>query len=946
MRNADRILSSTEFTLLKGDDIMKDKIKTFMTLRNIIICSIALVVLIAGIMTAVYLRYETIIEEEVPLDVDTILKLLTRVDVVADCNAVVDDGLDDSQAIISALNQAQKEGKIAFFPKGVYEFNLLNYSATGELVIMGEEGTVFHNPGTITLRNNSHVQNVIIIKDDTQKDKEHVFLLSPTGYADYEFDNITIVGPGGNNTIRGIYSYTSDSNGINNLTITNSSFNGMAMAIAVSSYINGGLIDNNVITDIGDEKHTGGAVGIQIGSNNHIASNVIISNNEVRNILNESSYQGSDESASYYAYGILAYGRNITIDGNTVENLLGGAAQTAIYTKATESVISNNSVHNGGDYTGNIVCKIFPLLNEDHTSIKVINNTITTDRELTYVKSNGIRINNSQVVVEGNTIDYDGMPILLESGETLISADIIDNNITTKYGMAIYVLDIDGELNIRGNNITQNYSFAESAPSSTELAYGAIRVYGASSSTSINVSENKVDVINGTRAFTLGGLSKDTHASVTNNEFTSPNVGTHSVSVDKAIAEISNNTITITEPSMSISSTSQSFVNIQESNGESFIENNTLVLEGGIINNCLNVKTSNINITENYLFIEEGTSANSFLLYSPATVDSSEDNTIAGNEFYVSGTLTYGMVITSSVELSTMEIAQNNVIDGIISTRLIQASPSSQKISSSSGMLIADNYVITKSSVNPATTANIVSTAQIGENVVLSLYENDSPPASTLGSSSNTVMTQEEEEAAKRAEEERIAEEERLAAEEAAKSESERLAQEAEEEARIEAERLEAERIAQEAEEAAKAEAERLEAERLEEERLAAEAEEAARAEEEILAQADEEAAKQAEAEAEDVEAPSNSSFTSCDISYDSKGYLVVTFCEEVKSVNTNKSFKINGKTYKATMLNGTQYKVDIVQSKISIPSQLTISDVQYKSSDKKTKYEVSKYIK
>lgn len=155
---------------------------------------------------------------------------------------------------------------------------------------------------------------------------------------------------------------------IESLVVKDSEFYGFSeIAINCLNRINHAIIESNEIHDIGtitlkNGKYRRNSIGIRINKNlDDINPNyslykgmsVVIKNNVIRNMV---SYY-TERNDAIEGHGILAYGNDFVIDGNTVENLMAGTTSEnlsffcgseheGIYVKGDNCIISNNVLRN------------------------------------------------------------------------------------------------------------------------------------------------------------------------------------------------------------------------------------------------------------------------------------------------------------------------------------------------------------------------------------------------------------------------------------------------------------------------------------------------------------------------------------------------------------------------------------------------------------------------
>ncbi len=161
---------------------------------------------------------------------------------------------------------------------------------------------------------------------------------------------------------------------IKSLVIKNCEFDGFSeIAINCPNRIETAKIESNEIHDIGtlelrNGKYRKNSIGIRINKNlddinpdfsQYDGQSIVIKDNVIRNLI--SFYTESNDAIE--CHGILVYGNNVMIDGNTVENMMAGTTKEnisvfcgseheGIYVKGDNCTISNNILRNACGNTG------------------------------------------------------------------------------------------------------------------------------------------------------------------------------------------------------------------------------------------------------------------------------------------------------------------------------------------------------------------------------------------------------------------------------------------------------------------------------------------------------------------------------------------------------------------------------------------------------------------
>lgn len=187
-------------------------------------------------------------------------------------------------------------------------------------------------------------------------------------------------------------------------------------------------IMDNTFTDIASERE--GASAITIGSNATMETTraLLVCGNVMDTITGPTEVI---DGAGHEVHGVLAYGTNISILGNTVRNLNAGQDHEAIYTKARHSVIAGNTVEQCGSGAGG--ADIANKGGEFSVGNVIHGNTVISD-----LPGTGIFIAGGCVVL-GNRVEKTDGANGIDVYPLGHSAVIASNYSETRYGAAIYV---------------------------------------------------------------------------------------------------------------------------------------------------------------------------------------------------------------------------------------------------------------------------------------------------------------------------------------------------------------------------------------------------------------------------------------------------------------------------------------------------------------------------
>ena len=370
------------------------------------------------------------------------------------------DGVtSDVAAVTDALNYAQTNGAIVYFPEGTYNLNGLYYVATKPLYIHGDGaeysqiignsylyGRLFTCVDDVTVSDIAFIDNM----------GAYIFLLSPnvlpSGVSDPDFDpeldplkklhltNVALSGSG--STARDLLvafrCIDGDNvNGYDDIFVSGCDIQDMQSGFSLRCAIKAAtgkqrIFQYNTFSDLGSSTATM-AFGILLGyqdSYNVItapANNIIIRYNHFEDFVTVPSIV----QEATYSRGILVYGNNLLINGNTLENIKGGLGHEGIYVKGDyNTYITNNQLTNAGD-EGCITVKADI---DDHTGLLIKGNTI---------------IKTGSHVIPGAAI------VIIVPGAT-----IEDNTVQINTGSGVYSYGHTNDIVIRNNDFQCSNSHA------------------------------------------------------------------------------------------------------------------------------------------------------------------------------------------------------------------------------------------------------------------------------------------------------------------------------------------------------------------------------------------------------------------------------------------------------------------------------------------------------
>lgn len=315
--------------------------------------------------------------------------------------AVADGSTDVDAHFLLALDAVEDNDLILYVPAGQYNVAGLTDTPGGRFTIVGEDRdrTVLLAGVAFTINDDGFTVRDITFKSWTGT--TGVFKFSPVG----ALSGFNLIRVAFDSCHTGISTASGTTQVIDEFHVEDCIFKTMqGHAISLPHAVTYSKFINNYFDTIGDAS-SGGAYGIGIGQNGTITTSI---HNTIRgNVMKTINAQSGSE-----CHGIIAYGKYLVIDGNTVYNIVAAAANAdreAIYTKAQYSTISNNTIMNGGLGDGCIAAK-GGVNNVDN----VINgNNISGANSAVgiYVNSGGNVISNNRINVSDDTNGRTGIAL-------------------------------------------------------------------------------------------------------------------------------------------------------------------------------------------------------------------------------------------------------------------------------------------------------------------------------------------------------------------------------------------------------------------------------------------------------------------------------------------------------------------------------------------------------
>ncbi len=331
-------------------------------------------------------------------------------------------------SVNAALEAVAGGGAISIGPG---EFDLqgldVDLSAPVSIVGAGADATTLMNPGTIRFTDSLTVRDLTFSGGDG-------IVLKPDSPEGNVLDGVMIERCRFIDGITAISTHKDPVGVITNFIVSDCRFERMKSGIVILyGEISCVRIIGNTFEEIGDME--GGASCVVIGSNatRQTTRDVVVAGNTMDTIFGSTE---EIDGAGREVHGVLAYGTDIAIIGNTVRDLNAGRDHEAIYMKAQHSVIANNVVENcgsgggGGDISskggeasmGNVIC----------------GNTVTSDQP-----GRGIFVNGGTTII-GNTVTkpngFNGIDVYPLGWPVTITG----NRVETGSGSGIHVNGGDG----------------------------------------------------------------------------------------------------------------------------------------------------------------------------------------------------------------------------------------------------------------------------------------------------------------------------------------------------------------------------------------------------------------------------------------------------------------------------------------------------------------------
>jgi len=372
------------------------------------------------------------------------------------------DGLtDDSPSVLTAIEFAN--GVTVFFPKGQYLINVitvnveklkLDAESPRHSLILG--GIIQSFPSATTL---TDVRNIAFIAQNS----------TTASCLDINAGTTTTA---------------------SNILITNCYFANARRQLNVNCGAKNVQIHNNVFDNCGSAL-ADAATSIQVGNSSSSAqasSDIYITNNNITNV----ECAGSGE-----AHGLIITGNNVHINNNNVENVINGTdgnGAEAIYTKATNFTVTNNTILDGGNGQGAICLKgnaresgIYP---EGYDGVVegnvIVFSGVQTNNIGVYTFIENILIKNN--IISGASASQFGD---VTFGNSSLKCTVEGNKITDSTSTYIMALDSCGSGHVIKNNIVDNFDI--SVASSTEAVIN-INIPATTVMTDVVISGNRITI--------------------------------------------------------------------------------------------------------------------------------------------------------------------------------------------------------------------------------------------------------------------------------------------------------------------------------------------------------------------------------------------------------------------------------------------------------------------
>jgi hypothetical protein len=327
-----------------------------------------------------------------------------------------------------ALEVVADEGGAISIAPGVFDLEGLSTTLARPVTIegAGSDLTTLKNPATITFTSSLTVR-------DLKFTGGRGIALKPYAAKGDRLDGVLIercVFEDSRTGDRGAIGTSKDPKGaIANFVVRDCKFARVnAGVVLMAGLISHVRIIDNTFTDITSDRE--GASAVIIGSNATMETtrDVLVCGNAMDTITGPTEVI---DGAGHEVHGVLAYGTNISILGNTVRNLNAGRDHEAIYTKARHSVIAGNTVERCGSGGGG--ADIANKGGEFSSGNVIQGNTVISD-----LPGTGIFIAGGCVVL-GNRVEKTNGANGIDVYPLGHSAVIAGNYSQTRHGAAVYV---------------------------------------------------------------------------------------------------------------------------------------------------------------------------------------------------------------------------------------------------------------------------------------------------------------------------------------------------------------------------------------------------------------------------------------------------------------------------------------------------------------------------
>lgn len=366
-------------------------------------------------------------------------------------------------------------------------------STVDHVIILGQYGHLFSitNPDAFTFSNTVYVKDINFINASVS------ILFYNKNTAQIPLIYIDNVDFNGNSACARFINILNQSTIERVHIVNNQIYNLTESAILLRCNINGGIISNNTIYNIGNPNSRATYGIVLSGWQDTITYHCTISNNNIYNL--QAEYTATDESKELK--GIIVYGQFIRILNNNITNLYSksnidpGAESEGIYLKGANSVIEGNRLVNasGNKYSdGAITLKGYSTSEEilNH-SVIIRNNYIKNDRH----HGIGIIAYNINTIIEGNIImntnDQEGIEVFSATSPVICNNYIQcigDGEILSTSSIAI-ASTVDGTVQIVNNTLE---AFSITIYSKTPIVIRGNIVYIKDRESGTNVQFNSI----------------------------------------------------------------------------------------------------------------------------------------------------------------------------------------------------------------------------------------------------------------------------------------------------------------------------------------------------------------------------------------------------------------------------------------------------------------------